>query len=333
MRNKRIYIYLILATTMAVMILFIGQTLTWAASALCSKTMTETNVDTDSDGFTNYQECMLNGVVTPLDGSTKVWGQLQATLLKTPINCASPPAGNICLDPDYKNLFVVLVSNPTNTLLPASPLKYLTDEIGYSSTNPSGMIINQIKVSKAPLDRTVFTGSKQKAVMVTEGRDTTSWDVLGFSNTGIPSGLDQATIYTDRIKYAIMTACGCTGTYSVSAGPPYYGLNCSSGSYGTDKCKDSTGLYDSINTTTKTYNYNLTNKYIQHTIAHEIGHVLGPLAPNYDANYGGYHYMPGANVLMDQSIYYTYSKSTITTTFYIGTNFTASDKSAARLIP
>jgi hypothetical protein len=330
---KKHYIYLILAATIALLGLLIGPTSSWAVSSLCVKGMTATSEDSDKDGFTNYQECMLNGVVTPLDKVTKIWGQSQATLLKTPINCASPPAGNICLDPDHPDLFVVLVSNPTSTLMPTNPLQYFTTAMGYNDPNNlKGMIIHQLNVTKAPLDRTVFSGSTQKAVMVTESRDITSWDVLGISNTGLPGGLDQTTIYTDRIKNAIMKACGCTGTYSVAAGAPYYGLNCTAAigsTYGTTKCADSTGVSDNVSSSA----YNLTNKYIQHTIAHEIGHVLGPLAPNYDANYGGYHYMPGTNVIMDQSIYYTYSKSTNTTTFYIGVDFTATDKSAAHLIP
>ena len=75
----------------------------------------------------------------------------------------------------------------------------------------------------------------------------------------------------------------------------------------------------------------LLNKYIMHTIAHEVGHVLGPLAPVYDANYGGYHYQSGTNVIMDQSIYYTYSKQPNQTTFNIGTGFTGSDQSSAKL--
>jgi hypothetical protein len=327
---KKHYICLILAATIALLGLLIGPTSSWAGSSLCFKGMTATSDDYDKDGFTNYQECMLNGVVTPLDKTTKIWGQLQATLLKTPITCPTPQAGNICLDPDHPDLFVVLVSNPTSTLMPTNPLQYFTTAMGYNGT--TGMIIHQLNVTKAPLDRTVFSGSTQKAVMVTESRDTTSWDVLGISNTGLPGGLDQTTIYTDRIKNAIMKACGCTGTYSVALGAPYYGLNCTASTYGTASCVDSTGLYDKI-TTGSNPTYDLTNKYIQHTIAHEIGHVLGPLAPNYDANYGGYHYMPGTNVIMDQSIYYTYSKSTNTTTFYIGVDFTATDKSAAHLIP
>ena len=109
------------------------------------------------------------------------------------------------------------------------------------------------------------------------------------------------------------------------AGTGSIGSNGGAGTYGTSKCADSTGVYDT------TSNPALTQKYILHTIAHEVGHVLGPLAPTYNANYGGYHYQSGTNVIMDQSIYYTYSGSTNQTTFYIGTGYTATDQTSTKL--
>lgn len=64
----------------------------------------------------------------------------------------------------------------------------------------------------------------------------------------------------------------------------------------------------------------LIDLYIKHTIAHEIGHMVGPLAPTGSSSYGGYHYKSGTNVIMDQSVYYK------GTTFYIGTTYTSKDQ-------
>jgi hypothetical protein len=72
-------------------------------------------------------------------------------------------------------------------------------------------------------------------------------------------------------------------------------------------------------------NQDLINKYIKHTIAHEVAHMLGPLAPKYNASYGGYHNKTGTNVVMDQSVYYK------GTTLYIGTTYTSADKSGVKL--
>ena len=69
----------------------------------------------------------------------------------------------------------------------------------------------------------------------------------------------------------------------------------------------------------------LINKYIMHTIAHEFAHMVGPLAPVYDANIGGYHYASEPNdQVMNQSVYHTGSGSGAI--FYIGTSYTSADQ-------
>jgi hypothetical protein len=66
--------------------------------------------------------------------------------------------------------------------------------------------------------------------------------------------------------------------------------------------------------------------YIKHTIAHEIGHTTGPLAPVNDPNYGPYHYQSANNnLIMDQSVYQE------GTNIYIGTHFTAGDQGGVKL--
>jgi len=72
------------------------------------------------------------------------------------------------------------------------------------------------------------------------------------------------------------------------------------------------------------------NKYIKHTIAHELGHMAGPLAPVYNANYGGYHYASEANdKIMNQFVYYTGTGSDAI--FYIGTSYTSADQAGVKL--
>ena len=140
------------------------------------------------------------------------------------------PAGNICLDPNKQDLFVIIVRNPNNTLFPTNPLPYVSAAL---SQGGLGIVVHPIYVSAPLTNRAVFSGSNQKAVQVTESMDTTSPDILGFSNTGTPNDLDNTTIFTARIKNFIQTTCG-NGTNGSNGGAP---------TYGTIKCADSTGLY------------------------------------------------------------------------------------------
>jgi hypothetical protein len=66
--------------------------------------------------------------------------------------------------------------------------------------------------------------------------------------------------------------------------------------------------------------------YIKHTIAHELGHMVGPLAPVYNANYAGYHYQTLPNdKIMNQYVYHD------NTGFYIGTSYTSDDQAGIKL--
>jgi hypothetical protein len=283
MKNRRFLKYMLIVA-LGGMIVFLSQGPA-KAGVICSPTMSQTT-DSDRDGFTDYLECygltLKNGSFVP--------GRA---------NCNG---GTNCLDPDNKDLFVILVPATPTSYLPPNSLQLVSNPI---SQGGLGITVHLIypTASYPFTDRTVASSSTQKAVRVTESLDTTSPNVLGFSNTGTPNGLDMATIYTQRIINFIKSACG--------------------NSYGTSTCADSSGIYDS------TGNLALTQKYIIHTIDHEVGHVLGPLAPVYNANYGGYHYKSGTNVIMDQSIYYTSKEGKVT--FYIGTGYTAPDQSSAKL--
>lgn len=251
----------------------IGQNPTWAG---CPPV--DAIVDTDGDGFTDFQEC--NGF--QLYDGTPVYNKQ---------NC---PAGGICLDPDKKDLFVIWTPAPQSYLTAIDPLVYLR-------TMPIN--IHQITAGQSNTDRTII--GTQKAARITE--DVTAYDptqtnvVLGFSWEGTPNTRDDATVYTGRIKGFLETTCGCQPLTSCASG----------------KCCDTTGVC----------NMDLFYKYVQHTIAHEIGHLLKPLAPvsqrDYQ-NFGGYHYKPGTGAIMDQSVSYTIKSGKAT--FNIGTTFTQADK-------
>ena len=197
------------------------------------------------------------------------------------------------LDPDTKDLFVILVKA---TDLGANYTNITqANPLEYVSRTlaQGGLAIttHPIGREKATLDRLVTSTSTQKAVRVTESLDTSDPNQSGQSDgCGTPNGSDNARVYTENIKNRVNSV------------------------YQSAKATVPPGLIDT---------------YIKHTIAHEIAHALGPLAPTYNAKFAGYHYKSGTNVEMDQSVYYTSKGSTVN--FYIGTTYTSADQSAFKL--
>jgi hypothetical protein len=274
--GMRLWIYVILMAVAAVgMVMLLTHTAQAGGKTDPCANYSKTT-DTDSDGIMDYDECT---------------GKL---------------------DPKTRDLFYIVVT-PGLWFPPSNPLQYISNPLLDSNGNPYGLgiVVHQITSSQvkkgSSTGRTVnFPNSNQNAVKVTDSPDMTGdLNLLGFSNTGTPNGLDLSTIYTQRIAYFIQTVCG--------------------NLYGSSNCAASTGEYGDA----------LVQKYVLHTVNHEVAHTMGPLAPNYSSTYG-YHYAPSSTSpsIMDQSVCYKTisSGSTVTSvTFYIGTAFTPADQAGVRL--
>jgi hypothetical protein len=282
------YAVLIMISALALAVVLI-QTPVHAA-VNCSTVSSTSTTDSDLDGFTDYQEC--NGI-TLGDGSSFAG--------KNSINPATSSAYDRAnrLDPDTKDVFVILVPATGGYFQSlTNPLQYISNP---TSAGGLGITVHQIGTNQVLSGTLRNVTSTQEAVRVTESLDTSSTNPLGFSNCGTPDGLDFSTVYTQRIINFIKSVCG------------------SNFAAGNTNCAD-----NSVPPLTGTA---LLNKYIMHTIDHEVGHVLGPLAPVYNAKIG-YHYVTGTNVIMDQSVYYTSKGGKVT--FYSGTTYTSADQSGVK---
>jgi hypothetical protein len=234
--------------------------------------------DTDGDGFTDYDEC-------------------QGISLKT--------GQTLKLDPNVKDVFVILIrateTGATRTNIPANWFEFLSNPM---SMGGLGIRVHEVTKDQVESDRTVCLGcslaigsqTRQKAVRVTESLDPGTTDqqkkTFGLAEWGTPNGLDDATIWTQRIINYIMSVCGTK--------------------YGTSSCRGSSS--------TSAYGQILNDIYFKHTLAHEIGHMM-KLTGKYTSSYGGYHYKAGTGVEMDQAV------SVKGTVFNIGTAYKAADQS------
>jgi hypothetical protein len=135
----------------------------------------------------------------------------------------------------------------------------------------------------------------QKAVRITESLDANG-EILGVAQYGTPNGLDLATVFTERIKNFVNGQCA-----------------------GATSCTSSTGASGPAA---------IVELYIQHTFAHELGHML-QLALEYNRRFGGYHYKSGSEVVMEQSVVVSSKGGRVT--FLISTQYADSDKMEATL--
>jgi hypothetical protein len=135
----------------------------------------------------------------------------------------------------------------------------------------------------------------QKAARITESLDAKG-EILGVAQYGTPNGLDLATVFTERIKNFVNAQCA-----------------------GATSCTSSTGVSGAAA---------VVQLYIQHTFAHELGHML-KLAIDYNRRFGGYHYKSGSQVVMEQSVVVSSKAGRVT--FLISTQYADPDKVGAAL--
>jgi len=206
--------------------------------------------------------------------------------------CAQDPAllRADCVDPATKDVFVVLAQAANGYF------SELSDPLEYVTKSVGGLPIT-VHLIRLPApdtgDRFLSPNSAEKYVRITESLDTSDPTVLGSSTCGTPDQ-DLGTVYTQRIVNHVNSVCSGAGSCS---GVP---------------------LQDLI------------IKYIKHTITHEFAHMVGPLAPVYNSNLGGYHYASEANDrIMNQSVFYTGTNDAAT--FYIGTSYTSDDQAGVKL--
>jgi len=198
---------------------------------------------------------------------------------------------NYYLDPNAQDLFVILVQ-AADTLIPADPMEFVYRP---KASGGLGLATHTITASQADSER--YFGYRdpgktiqiqQKAARVTESLNTDNLVILGVAEYGTPNGFDLATVYTERIRSHIMNVC--------------------TSRFDTDKCVDSIGVPGDA----------LVNKYIKHTIAHEIGHMLTLTTQN-NARFDGHHYKSGSQVILEQAVSYTDKSGKVT--FYLSEKF------------
>lgn len=156
----------------------------------------ETGVDSDNDGFTDFQEC--SGITTA--------GTTPTTFLL----CApNPPDRTQCVDPNSKDLFVIYAPVASGSLLPAglNPFGVVTAYgVTFNGLSALGITVHVLTPGQAATDRTVTSVSTEKAVRAAESLDTNG-TILGNCQWGMPGGLDGCVIYTQRIMNFITSTC------------------------------------------------------------------------------------------------------------------------------
>jgi hypothetical protein len=159
-----------------------------------------------------------------------------------------------------------------------------------------GITTHEISATTSADARTVSTiiisGTKQKAVRVTESRNTDMGTTknptpFGSTNWGTPSGLDDATAYTYRIEKHVNDTCS--------------GKECKDSISGITVQRGSTDFSPVI------------NQYVKSVVAHEMGHMM-KLTTAADAAFNGNHYAPASKAIMSQNI--TWAKSGNTQVIY-----------------
>jgi len=255
--------------------------------------------DADGDGISDFDECKSNGITTA--GGTPV-------TIPSCFNGSTRVRTSGCLDPNSKNLFVILVRAATSLIPTTNPLEFVTNPPSGSPAVGLGLTIHEIANSAA----VISTGSDDRivlrppsgtnfaptyAVRVTENTaDLSSGTVLGQATNGTPVTTGKVVVWPVRILQHVNEVRAAGGLSAV---------------LGTDA---------------------IVVRYIKQVIAHEMGHVMGPMA-NVDATtaslYGGKHYAPTPGVIMSQ--YVTTDEILNMNNLQIPDDFTTGDQSALKL--
>jgi hypothetical protein len=206
-------------------------------------------VDSDNDGFSDSIET--TGFILSL-GLNNANGTNSVSLCGAGALATDP-----CVHPAGPDLFVILVP-ATPSLIPSNPLLIVPTLLS------GGLGAHQLTQASATTSRIVTTLSGQNAVRVSESLDTNDviWGRSLFQ--GNPNTAGEATVFTQRIKNAIITAYQQAGV-----------INAAAQQADIDKC-------------------------IRHTVAHESGHNT-LIASQYNSRYGGYHYAASSQVVMSQN--------------------------------
>jgi len=247
------------------------------AEAVGCPATTPAGTDSDGDGFTDEQECA--GIALN-QGTARNVPPFPSCFTSGVRNTLPRSA---CVHPDEPDLFVIVVP-AASTLIPTNASNALNatpppafDQISKSrELGGLGIAIHQLTASQAKSssdsnDRRVTDVSTQKAVRVTEATDDlASGTVLGQATNGTPNTTGKVVVWTLRILQHVNEVRAAAGLAALT---------------GTDAT--------------------VVVPYIKQVIAHELGHVMGPLA-NVDSKtaqrYGGKHYAPSDNVIMSQYV-------------------------------
>ena len=223
--------------------------------------------DKDCDGFSDTEEA---AGLAPLAGSGMTFTE------------GSPLVTN----PGVPDLFVILVPG-TCAKFPTPLLGSVTAPVSAGGLGIAVHLISQTGGTSRNITTT------QKAVRVTEACDAltnTKSVLLGVTTQGDPNGLDNTTVYTQRIEAYIKYLCG--GTLHAA-------------------CIDDLGNAGTA----------LVQRYIRYVANHEVGHDtrLANVTAAYITQYNGNHLPPGEKVVMEQSTSFTKKGSNVT--FYLANKF------------
>jgi len=207
-------------------------------------------VDSDNDGLSDAAECA--GITLP----AALGGGFFA-------HCTPGVARATCVDPDSKDVFIIVVPAFPTSLLPSNLLQFL-------SALPVAVHVitatTQVQAQALALaDRTV--NGTEKAIRLSESLDTNGVAV-GQCTWGTPNDAGDCVVFTQRIVNFVKN------TYATC-----------------QPVADFNTIIQPIITT-----------YIQQVAAHEPSHSI-KLTKIYDKNYGGHHYAPGPTMMAQSTSY------------------------------